>query len=247
MNRVLVVEDNTVLNQYVCDSIKSTYTYWDVISAHNYKEATAAIDESIATAKPITLFLLDISLVTDDITDSGGFKIAEYIRSKRIYMKTPLMFLTQVDDKYKDALSKYHCYDYIKKPYTSDDILMHINQMLLMGYLKNSIVIYDTKRVRHIFTTDEVVYVEYLNHSLNIHTSTDEYVTRDYTMEMFEKLYGNDLLRCHRGFLVNPTFVISFSNHYISIKNDSFTIPIGGNYLKNVQQVLATKGITQCK
>lgn len=246
MNRVLVVEDNIAINQYVCGAIKKKYEYWEVIPATNFEDAKKIVDCSINNSEYISLFLLDISLVNDDVNDSSGFKLAEYIRSQRIYMTTPLLFLTQIDNKYIEALSKYHCYDYIKKPYTDEKITRHIDQMLLMGFLKESFSINDTNRVCHLVSSDEILFIEHINRTLEIHTITKKIITREFTLEEFQRKHGSHMLKCHRAFLVNPIYLNSFTKKEIQLKNTDVKVPIGRNYFEIVYKTLTMDGFTIC-
>lgn len=146
MIKVLIVEDNKIINNELVNSLKLNFPYWEILGTYNYDDSMLLIEDSIKEGSLIDLFLFDISLDNENLEDTKGFTLANYIRCIEQYKKTPLLFLTAIPDKCLEALSNYHCYDYIKKPYTSTDIINRIEQLLLCNYINYTICITDISR-----------------------------------------------------------------------------------------------------
>ena len=134
MQHILIVEDNNEQLNMLVSTIKNSYPSWVIDYASSYDEAVILIQRSVEE-HPFNLFLLDIQLA-EDSSDRGGFLLAKEIRNIPNYYRTSILFLTSVHEASSFALSNFHCYNYITKPYTGIDILNQLEQMLLTGYLE---------------------------------------------------------------------------------------------------------------
>ena len=86
------------------------------------------------------------------------------------------------------ALSTFHCYNFIVKPYSADDILFEIKQMLLTGFLSNNcIMITDTYRITRRILLSDILYIEVSSHLLILHTKNGNVNTRDLTMSEIQQ------------------------------------------------------------
>ena len=134
MQKVLIVEDDTIQLNMLYQTIHDAYPSWNIFCVSDYAAADRLILDSLQKSASFTLFLLDIQL-TKDIGNRDGFFLAKEIRQHSAYYQTPILFLTAVSDENYFALSNFHCYNYISKPYTDADIRYQLQQMLMTGYL----------------------------------------------------------------------------------------------------------------
>ena len=146
--------------------------------------------------------------------------------------------MTAVSDEGSYALSEFHCYNYISKPYTKEAILFQISQMLLTGYLEQNILVADTKRLFHRINTSEICYVEALSHQISIHTIHDTIVTREYTLSELSNLLGKQLIRCHKSFLINPNYICNHTKTYCTLAPMQKQVSIGRNYQATLERIL---------
>lgn len=233
MHNLLIVEDDISQNKLLVDTMKRAYPQWSVKSATDYPSAKKFIDESLSTGRSFSLFLLDVQLTVEK-NDRGGFCLAEEIRKNAIYFKTPILFLTAISDEGIFALSNFHCYNYITKPYSDKDILHQLEQMLITGYLENSIEITDTNQILHKLLINEIYMVESKSHTLILHTSHGDLVTRNYTLKKMLSVLGSGFLQCHRRILVNKSHIHSYdkTTNYLLVGNS--TVSVGRAYKKNL-------------
>ena len=234
MHNLLIVEDDISQNNSLLNTIKCAYPQWSIKSAVNYSTATELIDKSLSTGKFFSLFLLDIQLALET-SDRGGFRLAEEIRKNPIYFKTPILFLTAISDEGFFALSEFHCYNYITKPYSNKDILHQIEQMLITGYLENCLEITDTNRILHKLFINDIFIIESQSHTLILQTSHGIIVSREYTLKEILSLLGSDFLQCHRRTLVNKSHIHSYdkTSNYLLVGNN--TVSVGRSYKKNLE------------
>ena len=233
MLNILIVEDDTEQLKLLTDIISRTYTEWVVKTAENYNTAKTYVDESIQTHSPFSLFLLDIPL-TEQPGDRGGFFLAKEIRQHACYFRVPILFLTAISDEGSFALSEFHCYNYITKPYLPGDILFQLEQMLFTGYLETSLNINDTNRILHKVFINEIFAVESKSHVLVIHTLSGDIFTRDFTLEKFKKQLDYRFVQCHRRVIINKEFLKSYDRvcKYVKIENMSF--PVSRSFQQNL-------------
>lgn len=241
MNRVLIVEEDSFQHEILKNAICEKYQNWTVDSTIDFASGKKLLENSINSKIFFSLFLIDVKL-SERAEDRNGFVFAEEIRRLPEYYKTPILFLSDFLEGYLYALSEIHCYDYIIKPISKEQILLKLEQMLVTGYLEwnneNSVVIIDTNRIRHKIMVSEIYIIEANNHTLIIQTDNGSIVTREYTMESILKVLGSDFVRCHRGAIVNKKYIDNYDKECQCVQLGKWVIPVGRSYRLNFESVL---------
>lgn len=237
MNRVLIVEDNNNQCAFLQKTLQAEYPLWEICVANTYKDGLQLLDISIENKQYFTLFLLDVQLTTV-ADDRGGFLLAEYIRKQPNYYRTPILFLTAVLNDGIFALSNYHCYNYITKPYSAEDIINQLEQMQFSGYLDKTITIVDTKRIQHMIPIDNIQFIECEKHNIYIYDDHSKYITRQYTLTQLEEILPSYFIRCHRKYIFNRRYLknIDFTTKYIHTQD--FHFAFSKNYTDRIYQLL---------
>ena len=232
MQQILIVNNDIEQCIILKDTIHSAFPNWKIETAHCYSDGKLLVTESIQTNNCFTLFLLDKQLSRTQ-EDHSGYILAEYIRKNSEYFTTPMLFFANTSDDSLYALSKYHCYDFILKPYSPEQILEEIRQMFLTEVLKtNYLEITDTNRVVHLVSHDDILYfTSDAPHILTIITKKISIHTREYTINGLLQKLGFPFVRCHRKFVINKIHL-----HYVDkclkhLEVDEYNIPIGQTYL----------------
>lgn len=236
MQNILIVEDNREQLDMLISTISTEYPSWTICSAQSYNEAVKALKNSLC-GDLFTLFLLDIQL-TEHPTDRGGFLFAEEIRKIPAYFKTNILFLTGISDAGGFALSNFHCYNYITKPYAPSDILNQLEQMLITGYLEKSFTIMDTDNIIHKLKSADIIYIQSIRHLKILHLKNSYISTRAYTLEQLIGLTDNDLIMCQKGYLINPAYITSIDRVTNSIVVGQSSIPMGKKYIEKLCQYI---------
>lgn len=230
MQTILIVEDDTLQLHALQNSIQQAYPDWTIHTATDIDTAQTFLNSSLDNNNFYSMFLLDINLV-EGTSDESGFELAKSIRACSVYFKTPILFLTSFQNKTNFALSTFHCYNFIVKPYSADDILFEIKQMLLTGFLSNNcIMITDTYRITRRILLSDILYIEVSSHLLILHTKNGNVNTRDLTMSEIQQQLSENFVRCHRKFIVNLKYVDNYdrNNRYIHMK--TITLPVSRGY-----------------
>lgn len=231
MQRILIVEDNRNQLDTLCAWIQEEYLDWDIHLASNYQEASMRLKESIRTGQIYNLFLLDVQL-SQDSKERGGFNLAFDIRKESLYFSTPLLFLTSVSDEISFALSNFHCYNYITKPYEKSDIIEQIEQLVLTGFLKEtSLSITDEFHIYHKIPFEDIIYIQTATaHTLTLHTKETSITITSYSLDSIMKLLGDEFFRCHKKYIVNLTHIENYDATNRCITIDKISISVGRTY-----------------
>lgn len=238
MHRILIVEDDISQAKMLEVTICSQYSDWNITVATSYDTALFHLQNSIQKKEYFTLFLLDIQLSQVE-GDRGGFIFANELRKLPPYFKTLLLFLTAVSDENYFALSNYHCYNYIAKPYSKEDILFQLQQMLFTGYLEeNALKLTDVDHIQHQLLLSSIQYIQAKGHFLTINLTNGKVVSRDYTLSGILQKLNDSFIRCHKSIIINKNYLSSIDKRTRSIIVASHSIPVGRKYLPDIENLL---------
>ncbi len=239
MSKILILEDDAVQNYALFETLSNAYPNWDIHRAFSLQDANKLLEQSIQTCEYYSLFLLDIQL--NNTTEKfGGFEFAENVRKHSLYFSAPILFLTSLSGHIGYALSNFHCYNYIAKPYSMDDILFQIEQMLLTGFMDaNSISVTASNRIRHRIFLDNILYIEAKSHQVLIKTENGDIVSRELIFQSIPQLLTEGFIQCHRKYIINTKHITQYdrTNHYVHVKN--IPIPVSKTYQKCIENILS--------
>lgn len=238
MNRILIVEDDEFQGFFLYNTILNNYSHWDIILCYNYDDAINAVVNSVVDNNFFDIFLLDIQLGAES-EDKSGFDLARKIRNYMPYYRTPLLFLTAASSYGNYALSNFHCYNYITKPYDSDDILQEIEQLMLTGYIFDALEITDTDRIYHRLIPSNIIYVKSAGHSLHIATKDNIiYETRSFSLKYIAEKLGSHFIQCHKQYLINEGYLSNYDRVTKCVKVPNTSIPVGRQYRNTIENMI---------
>ncbi|MBO7485967.1 MAG: response regulator [Spirochaetaceae bacterium] len=116
--RILTVDDDPVLRVHVTSSLKKFYEVKSVSSA---KEAISYLSEN-----SVDLLILDVCMPEMD-----GIELYKWTQENPSTKNVPAIFLTGVeDDNVLQALVKTNANDYLNKPISPSELLVHVKNQL---------------------------------------------------------------------------------------------------------------------
>ena len=129
MHKILVVEDDTTINQVICEFLKESQ--YEVRPVFDGGEALQAFEE-----EPFDLVILDMMLPT-----KSGLEVLKEIRKTS---QIPVMILTALDDEYTQLVSFNHLIsDYVTKPFSPLILVKRIENILRRNTLASEIAVGD--------------------------------------------------------------------------------------------------------
>lgn len=131
MHKILVVEDDTTINQVICEFLKENH--YEVTPVFDGAEALREFEE-----KSFDLIILDVMLPS-----MSGLDVLKEIRKTS---QVPVMMLTALDDEYTQLVSFNHLIsDYVTKPFSPLILMKRIENIFRSTVTESEIVIGDLR------------------------------------------------------------------------------------------------------
>ncbi len=238
MKKILVLEDNPLMLEYLSNIIYELDIKSEVYSYNNIKDASQC-----ALEKEIDLFIIDIILDTSRPGDSSGLNFAENIRKVNHYGFTPIIFVTSLEDAKLYTYEKLHCYSFIEKPFDARHMQALVEQCLKYSGNSNITKTLYFRREGIILAVEreDIVYVESNHHVLFIHTQNHDVLNIPYiTIKRFLADVGsNYFVQCSRNTVINKSFVhnVDIPNRMIQMKDNFGRVEIGVMYKKQMKEL----------
>lgn len=218
--RILLIEDDKIQRENLVKVIEKNYIDLKIYEAGSVMEA-----ELLVESKEIDLFLIDINL-----PDGSGLDFAKKVRTNPKYKLTGIVFITTQVVQIIDAFKNVHCYDFLIKPYTIDDIRRVIDvfseeyssEPIKEG---NFFIIPLESGVSVKVYEEDIVFVKYSQRRCNIYTKKSKFQSKALSLsKLIDKCSGDKLIQSHKSYLVNTRYIDKIERVYPKIWNVHFEI-----------------------
>lgn len=223
-----VLIDDEPLAIKVLQNYFSNFTDFEVIGTFN--NSLEALDFINSTAVDAVFLDINMPMMT-------GFELISLIESKTKVIITTAFREFAAESYDLDVL------DYLVKPIPLPRFIKCINKITTEYNLKNNIKVETTKGDSHIFikvdkkmmkiNIDEILFVEGMKEYIKVVTPDKTYITHKSLTSLSEELPSDRFLRIHKSYVIALNKVKSIEGNRIQIQ--SYTIPIGRNYSKEVK------------
>ena len=232
MMNILIVEDDTTQIMGLKNIISEVINDCHIDMAQTYDNAM----EYINANKDYDIFLLDISLCEDPDAPTG-LDLGKYIRTLKVYNSTPIIFITSLNDKIQYAVNSIHCYSYLVKPYTHNEVENALTDILDSSIIKEKPILFKSPDgVRFKVYPSKIFYITPQDHGISITYNSGNFITRQFTLEtIINELPGN-FYRCHRKYIVNMNYISNYDKVTSMIHIQNASIPIGRAHKQNFER-----------
>lgn len=223
-----VLIDDEPLAIKVLQNYFANFTDFEVVATFN--NSLEALD--FINSTPIDAVFLDINMPM-----MTGFELISLIENKTKVIITTAFREFAAESYDLDVL------DYLVKPIPLPRFIKCINKITTEYNLKNNIKIETTKGDSHIFikvdkkmmkiNIEEILFVEGMKEYIKVVTPDKTYITHKSLTSLSEELPADRFLRIHKSYVIALNKVKSIEGNRIQIQ--SYTIPIGRNYSKEVK------------
>ncbi len=226
IKNVLVVEDNEI-HMAALEKLLLKIPDLKIVKAYNMAEACYML-----SLYDFSLFLIDIVLDKNVRGDLSGIHLVNHIRDIARYQFTPVIFITSLEDPKLSAFKELHCYDYIEKPFSDEQVFEVIKQALKFQMPKNNNEFLYLKKdgVIYSFELNKVKYITISRKGTEIH-SVEETMKMPYnTIDNIKQELDNDnFIQCNRSTIVNKCYIetIDMANKILRIRGEETLINIG--------------------
>ncbi|SHM02537.1 LytR/AlgR family response regulator transcription factor [Flavobacterium saccharophilum] len=223
-----VLVDDEPLAIKVLQNYFSNFTDFEVIATFN--NSLEALD--FINGTPVDAVFLDINMPM-----MTGFELISLIENKTKVIITTAFREFAAESYDLDVL------DYLVKPIPLPRFIKCINKITTEFNLKNNIKVETTKGDSHIFikvdkkmmkiNIEEILFIEGMKEYIKVVTPDKTYITHKSLTSLSEELPADRFLRIHKSYVIALNKVKSIEGNRVQIQ--SYTIPIGRNYSKDVK------------
>jgi len=223
-----VLVDDEPLAIKVLQNYFNNFTDFEVIATFN--NSLEALD--FINGTPVDAVFLDINMPM-----MTGFELISLIENKTKVIITTAFREFAAESYDLDVL------DYLVKPIPLPRFIKCINKITTEYNLKNNIKVETTKGDSHIFikvdkkmmkiNIEEILFVEGMKEYIKVVTPDKTYITHKSLTSLSEELPADRFLRIHKSYVIALNKVKSIEGNRVQIQ--SYTIPIGRNYSKDVK------------
>ncbi|MEE3467158.1 MAG: LytTR family transcriptional regulator DNA-binding domain-containing protein [Eubacterium sp.] len=184
----------------------------------------------------------DYALIIIDLDgcDKKGMKLASYIRSIPRQCMTPILFFSDNHKLEWDAFHRIHCYDFFIKPLTTHNVLtiLYLYLQKTDGLRPGRTITFSSGAKRIPINIDDIVYLETINRSVVVHTTTSEIDVSSLRLSDFIKSYQSDFIQIHRSTIVNKNQIrcINPAEALIELKNSQEQLSIGKTFIPIIRK-----------
>ncbi|MCI9221286.1 MAG: response regulator [Lachnospiraceae bacterium] len=239
MKKVLILEDNAPMLEYLSGIVQGVGMRVETFPFDNAKDACYC-----ALKNTIDLFIIDIILEPHKSGDTSGLSFIEDIRRIKRYGFTPVIIVTSLYDPKLVAYEKLRCFSFIEKPFDEDKLKELIEKALAFPGTDNrkKTLTFRKDGIILAVESDRIVYVESINHILNIHTTNDVMRIPYKTIKNFlEEADCIDFQQCSRNTVINKQYVhnVDFVNRVIQFRDGMGRVDIGIMYRNQVKEMFS--------
>lgn len=158
----------------------------------------------------------DIVLMDIEMPNLNGMTTARRLRES-----DPAVVLIFITNMARFAIKGYEvdALDFVLKPVKYPQFALKLKKAAsIAGRRARRYVLVPSENAELRLATDEILYIEVVNHRLHIHTTDQEYTTRGSLQEMEAQLADLPFFRCSHSYLVNLANVIG-------VQKDSVLVP----------------------
>jgi two-component system LytT family response regulator len=223
-----VLIDDEPLAIKVLQNYFTNFTDFEVIATFN--NSLEALDFINSTAVDAVFLDINMPMMT-------GFELISLIENKTKVIITTAFREFAAESYDLDVL------DYLVKPIPLPRFIKCINKITTEFNLKNNIKVETTKGDSHIFikvdkkmmkiNIEEILFVEGMKEYIKVVTPDKTYITHKSLTSLSEELPADRFLRIHKSYVIALNKVKSIEGNRVQIQ--SYTIPIGRNYSKDVK------------
>ncbi|QOG04641.1 LytTR family DNA-binding domain-containing protein [Flavobacterium sp. MDT1-60] len=223
-----VLVDDEPLAIKVLQNYFNNFTDFEVIGTFN--NSLEALDFINSTTVDAVFLDINMPMMT-------GFELISLIENKTKVIITTAFREFAAESYDLDVL------DYLVKPIPLPRFIKCINKITTEYNLKNNIKVEATKGDSHIFikvdkkmmkiNIEEILFVEGMKEYIKVVTPDKTYITHKSLTSLSEELPADRFLRIHKSYVIALNKVKSIEGNRIQIQ--SYTIPIGRNYSKDVK------------
>lgn len=233
MKKILFIEDNIEIRTQLIQVAKSMNHKLLIYEASSQKEA-----EEVLEHHHIDMFFVDIQL-----EQSNGLNFAKELRKQKSYQFTPLVFITGEPTRAMEAFKAVHCYDYLLKPFTNEEIEALFKKLLLdyMDQQEEPKLVLNYKTHHQVIYLRDIVAVEYASRKIQLLTKDGIIEYKHVPLKQFVQELNEQFVQVHQSFVVHRRYIekYDYPTSSLTMKFLDKMIPVGRSFKRLMEEVLS--------
>lgn len=230
---VLIVEDN-IIQANALKTIISKQLNYTVHIAVSYDAALILLKEI-----SFDIFLVDIELDVKHPDLNTGIDLSYMIRKNKSNEFSPIIFITSIPNRIEEAINNIHCYNYLIKPYSSEDVIKVLKNLSSSPLVEQKpLSLQDNSGVYSRFPLNEILYISSLRKIITIHMKGTNYETSRYSLKKLMEMLPKNFVQCHKQYIISIDKISHYdrSNQAVNLINVSTPIPVGRKYKNDFEE-----------
>ena len=224
MLNCLVVDDEPIARNLLEKYIKRAPGLQLIGSIDNGLEVI-----SFLSKESVDLMFLDINM-----PEFTGIELLKVLRNP------PSVIITTAYAEYGAESYDYEVVDYLLKPFSFERFLLAIQKALELFQRQSDkharVIHLKANNIIHKVAIDSICFIEAFGNYIKVHTTENMLVVRKPLAQVEKELVGQ-LVRIHKSYLVDPTFIDRVYAKKIVLK-DKTELPLGGTFKKMLEEHL---------
>lgn len=229
--KIVIFDDNAADRKHLLDLIHS----WSLKSSHKdliIREFDQIPDLEFSFSDLLLADIFFLDIMTPESTNAG------FLLAERIHTENPaanIVFTTNSSEYWSSAFEIFALH-YLKKPVSAEKV-EKLLEYIYHSPSKNtaSTVVLPGVRQNIIFECDRILYIEAKTdrHLAVVHRTDGSMTEISLSTVSFSDLpekLSSDFIQCHRSFIINLNYVISYDNHAVQLKDCAQDIRIGESF-----------------
>lgn len=241
-----VCDDDEIICDAICDKIYNIFSKCGLEVEFDKFVSPTTLFNSIKNGKEYDVLFLDI-----DMPQKNGIELAQAIRKKNKDME--IIFVSNLENRVFDTFA-VRPFGFVRKNNFSRDL----NDMLSL-YIRYKLKTNNYLAVKENGTgavvklhIDTIVYIESFKYKQTINMADGSLIEVRMSMEeLEEKLRGYDIIRTHKGYLVNLKYIQRIDKNSVSLKDrDNLSLNVSRDRMQQVKlsymEYLRRAGLLLC-
>lgn len=238
MKNVLILEDAEIESKVLRSIVGELEEECQVFECNTCERAYY-----LAMEQTMHIFLVDVRLEND--FDFSGFKFVQNLRQVDKYKEVPVIFISSVQGYELMAFRKMHCYDFITKPFSKEEVKSVVDKALKLRAMErvNERIDFEVNGIYYPVDASDIRYIEANRRVLYIYTIADVLELPGKSLKECSKLLNDKTFRqVHKSYIISRKYIYKADLPrkviYISTGETTVEIPIGLKYREGLWEWL---------
>lgn len=161
-----------------------------------------------------------------------GLRFAQEIREMKRYQFTPLVFITSMEEPKLCSYSQLHCFSYIEKPFSPEQVRKTVLKALEFSIEDDSerFVYFRKDGIVYAKCIKDIIYIENTRRKVVIHCKNDVLeIPYKTCTEIMKEIDSKSFIQCSRYTIINKKYIeqIDYANRYVKMKYTECPVEMG--------------------